>query len=149
MNTQIVANTILRLSFESVTPISPMKLQKLMYFVYKYHLKTYNRKLFNEPFEKWKYGPVLCSIYYEFNSYGANYINKFARDAQGEVKVLDMNQKSDAARSISVVWKTYSSYTAAKLSELTHQKGSAWDKANVSTGYILKDEDIIDEPNYE
>lgn len=92
ISTQVVANAILMLSFDENIPVTPMKLQKLLYFTYKDYLKTYGVSLFADRFECWQYGPVLSSIYYEFNRFGARPINKFARDANGNVAVVDMNK---------------------------------------------------------
>lgn len=69
LSTQIIANTILMLAFEEKISVTPMKLHRLIYFIYKDFLKTTETKLFNEKFETWKYGPVLLSIYYEFGGF--------------------------------------------------------------------------------
>ena len=40
LSTQIIANTILMLAFEEKISVTPMKLQRLIYFIYKDFLKT-------------------------------------------------------------------------------------------------------------
>lgn len=145
LNTQIVANTILMLSFKENILITPMKLQKLMYFIYKEYLQDTGNKLFSESFEKWQYGPVLPSIYYEFKSFGSGFITKFARDAKGEVEVISIDSETYISKIIKRVWNKCKNYRAYELSELTHQKGSAWDKAE---DFILKDEDIKNEQKF-
>ena len=67
--TQAAANTFLEMAFEEKIDVSPMKLQKLLYFANKRYLKDTGSPLFAESFQSWKYGPVLSSIYYEFRSY--------------------------------------------------------------------------------
>lgn len=47
----IIANTILKLSFDENNPVTPMKLQKLVYCAYKKNLKTYEEKLFLNHFQ--------------------------------------------------------------------------------------------------
>ena len=141
LNTQTVANTILMLSFEENIKITPMKLQKLLYFLYKGYLKETGFSLFTEKFEKWQYGPVLPSIYYEFNSFGASFITKFARDAKGNVEVIDMSRNSPLTLIVRKTWDFYKTYSAVSLSRLTHQEDTAWSKAR----YQLEDEDIKNE----
>ena len=79
LSTQIIANTILMLAFEEKISVTPMKLQRLIYFIYKDFLKTTETKLFNEKFETWKYGPVLLSIYYEFGGFKSKQMYKLDR----------------------------------------------------------------------
>lgn len=147
LNTQVIANTILMLAFEDDVQVTPMKLQKLIYFVYKDFLQTTEHKLFNEEFETWKYGPVLSSVYYEFSSFGANPITKFARDANGNVGIIDLKSDSDVTTSILKIWEMYNKYSGIELSKLTHIK-SAWSKAKENENRTLKDEDIANEPEY-
>lgn len=142
LNTQTIANTFILLGFDENIKISPMKLQKLTYFLYKEYLKNTGLPLFSEPFEKWQYGPVLPSLYYEFNSFGANPITRFARNAKGQAEIIDLNFQSDLSKAVKRVWKIYKNYSAIELSSLTHQKNTAWDKAE---NIKLSDEDIKNE----
>ena len=73
-----VANNFLERSFEEKVNISPMKLQKLVYILYKEYLKETGYKLFSEKFEAWKYGPVLPNLYNEFKNFKANPITSYA-----------------------------------------------------------------------
>jgi uncharacterized phage-associated protein len=43
--------------------VTPLKLQKLLYFAQAASLALYDKKLFNENIEAWKYGPVVSVIY--------------------------------------------------------------------------------------
>lgn len=142
LNTQTVANTFILLGFDEHIGISPMKLQKLTYFLYKEYLQRTDAKLFNEPFEKWKYGPVLPSLYYEFSSFGANPITKFSRNAMGQAEIIDLECTSPLSNAVKKVWRIYKNYSAVELSTLTHEENTAWSKAE---NYILSDEDIKNE----
>ena len=145
---QIVANTVLMLAFKENIPVSPMKLQKLIYIIYKTYLKKTGNKLFTESFSKWKYGPVVESVYYEFGCFGANPINKFARDAQGNVQVVDLGKINCLSETIREVWDKYKGYHATVLSSLTHSENSAWSKAVEESRNTLKDEDIKNEEDF-
>ena len=145
LNTQTVANTFIMLGFNDGISITPMKLQKLVYLLYKAYLQKTDTPLFQEKFSKWKYGPVLPSLYYEFQSFGASPITKFARNASGAINVIDLDAISPAATAIMVVWNKYKKYSAVELSRFTHRAGGAWSKADYG---VLNDEDIKNEPEF-
>lgn len=143
LNTQTVANTFLLLGFIEDINITPMKLQKLTYFLYKEYIQKTGMPLFSEPFEKWKYGPVLPSLYYEFNSFQSSPITRFAKDAKGQAEIINMETDNDISKAVNQVWRTYRNYSAIELSQLTHRSNTAWEKA---TNFKLSDEDIKNEP---
>lgn len=148
LRTQTIANTILMLSFEEGIPVTPMKLQKIVYCVYKKALQDTGEKLFSEPFEAWKYGPVLPSIYYEFSSFQSSPINKFARSANGEVEIVDLSYSSPVATTISYIWNKYKHFSGVELSKFTHYPETAWTKAVNNNSHILEDSDIKDEREF-
>lgn len=68
--------------FPEETPLSPLKLQKILYFLFAFYGGTvgnitdedvensdvsnvYPRYLFNARFEAWKYGPVIRDVYFK------------------------------------------------------------------------------------
>ncbi|WP_270788320.1 Panacea domain-containing protein [Weissella cibaria] len=53
-------------------PLTNLKLQKVLYFIQGWSLTEFEAPIINEPFEKWKYGPVIRSVYREFKSQGAD-----------------------------------------------------------------------------
>lgn len=144
VSVQALANTILKKSFDDKRAITPMKLQKLLYFVYKDFLQTTGKQLFSERFEVWQYGPVVDSVYHDFKAFGAQPITRFAKDAQGTVFVVK-SSLTDVINSINKIWEKYKYYTGCELSRLTHQQNSAWSKAIEKRNHYLDDGDIKDE----
>lgn len=55
-------------------PLTNLKLQKVLYFIQGWSLTKFEKPIINndEVFEKWKYGPVIRSVYREFKSQGAD-----------------------------------------------------------------------------
>lgn len=53
------------------TPITNLKLQKILYYVQKYSLKTSGTSAFSDDIEAWQFGPVVPNVYYEFCGYGS------------------------------------------------------------------------------
>src|ERR1700689_5397887 len=67
-----IANELIKLSLQKTNSgLSPMKVQKLVYFAHGWYLAlTGGRPMINEPVEAWKFGPVVPSLYYELKKYG-------------------------------------------------------------------------------
>lgn len=145
---QAVCNSILQQAFKENIPISPMKLQKLLYFTYRDYLKKTNQLLFSERFAAWPYGPVLPSIYDEFKSFHGNPITKFAKNADGSASIISSTASGaqGVVYSIANVWQKYKYMSGIELSELTHQEGTAWYKAHTSQAPLLDLDAIKEEP---
>jgi uncharacterized phage-associated protein len=95
-------------------PMTAMKLQKLCYYAYGYHLAWEGRKLFPEPFEAWANGPVNRDLYREHRG-------RFVLepgDIPGDPDALD----ADEAESVDLVLGPYSRLTAHQLSLMTHDE---------------------------
>lgn len=145
------ANNFLEKGFNENIPITHMKLQKLIYILYKTHLKTTGESLFTESFEAWKYGPVLRSVYAQFSKYGREEITEyFVTYINGVKYCRTINEQVTEAffNNINEVWELYKNKTGYKLSKYTHIEGGAWDKAVKNDSYVLTDEDIKAEEDY-
>lgn len=137
-----VGNSILRRGFAEDIDITPMKLQKLTYIVYKEYLKKTGNALFNERFEVWKYGPVLRSIYDAFKSRKANAIKAYAVEADGAVYLVNEDASTVFKAILDYVWDKYKYYDGIVLSQMTHRNGTAWYKAAIENRTFLTDEEI-------
>ena len=136
-----VANHFLERSFREDSPLTVLKLIKLCYLGYGWHLGVFGERLFDEPIEAWDYGPVIPSLYHEFKYYGRLPIVTKARSlkirdrTRGRVQagyalevpwIPEDEEKIQA--SLDWVWKTYAPYDAFALSYLTHRKDTPWDQ---------------------
>lgn len=138
-----VANNFLVRGREDGIEITPLKLQKLVYFLFKYYLKITGNALFSERFETWKYGPVVPSIYAEFNSYGSSPIKSFAVDSQDKCYIV--RESGVFKECLDSVWEQYGRCSATTLSDLTHRTGTAWSKAKERQDRYIDIEDIRNE----
>lgn len=66
----------------------PVKLQKILYFLYLEYLKENNKKLFDEEFEAWVYGPVLKRVYYHLKYDGLNFNEYESFDSKKDEYVI-------------------------------------------------------------
>lgn len=142
-NPKAVANYILELGEREGIPISPMKLQKLVYYCQGWHLAITGHSLLDEQVEAWPYGPVVDTLFHEFKAFGNQPITERANSIVNWEDPFDLElvQPSIAAEAedqdvsfettqavIDKVWAEYKSHSAVKLSNMTHTPGGPWDQ---------------------
>jgi uncharacterized phage-associated protein len=141
-----VANAILGRSFSEKRPVSPLKLQKLLYYAHGYYSAAYGQPLVDEAFEAWQYGPVVPAVYHEFKEFGNAPITREATeldwDQEEDIPVPALFDDPRVQRVVDYVWKQYGSLPAVSLSEMTHRPNSPWDKTMKSNKFGLKNVDI-------
>lgn len=142
-----VSNNLLKRAFDENVSVSPMALQKLLYFVAsEYAKKTGGRQLLEENFQPWRYGPVVRSVYDEFKPFGAGSIRAFGKDAQEKAYMAAERKDPKLAEAINAVWDAAKHRSAVSLSRITHNDGSAWSKG-YTRGW-MKHEDIAADYTY-
>lgn len=50
-------------------PITNLKLQKILYYIQGRYLSQYNKPLFDNEIQAWKYGPVVPDVYYSYSNF--------------------------------------------------------------------------------
>ena len=129
-----VANYILDLATVDGEAISPMKLQKLIYYAHGWHLALTGEPLVSDEIEAWGYGPVIPAIYHNFKSFGNEPITSPAQDFSwnnGKLVVstpeIPIGEIHETARQIlKRVWTIYKPLTALQLSKMTHAPDAPW-----------------------
>lgn len=124
-------------------PMTAMKLQKLCYYAFGYHLVWEERPLFPERFEAWANGPVSPDLY----TCHRGRFNLQAGEVPGDPSALDHGERE----SIDLVLEGFGDFTAHQLSTMTHRE-SPWLNARTRAGAQdldrcseeLSDEDIAE-----
>lgn len=147
-DTAQVCNNILTRAFEDGVSVSPMKLQKVLYFVASEYAKATGFPLLGEPFQQWAYGPVVRSAYSEFKPYGGRPIRTYAKDSQGKAYAVDEDQNPKLRGVLDRVWAATKGRGAVELSRITHENGSAWRKAFNAGNRYIDDDDIRADQSY-
>jgi uncharacterized phage-associated protein len=147
-----VANEFIALAKKDGRQLTPMQLQKLVYFAYGWYLAITGERLIDERVEAWQWGPVVPSLYLEFKRFGSDPVTEpsadyYFKDGKMQFKFYELNSgdpgKDDAARMlIKRVWDIYGKYSAAQLSDMTHEPNSPW---STTPGKEIKGTDIDDE----
>lgn len=124
-----IANYFLDLAKASGQLISPMKLQKLVYYAHGWYAGHTGQPLINEAVEAWQYGPVIPSLYHEFKRFGAGSITGKATDFEG-LQLREVSPPDDPSlrKFLENVWNSYGQFTGIRLSEMTHAPDGPWDQ---------------------
>ena len=108
-----------------------MTLLKVLYFAHAWHLAQFDRPLIAQPFEAWKYGPVVRVVYDQVKGAGKQPLTALLRsfDAKKCAYIstpFDFDFTLD--KFLRDILDFYSQFHAFTLSDLTHEKGSPWDQ---------------------
>jgi len=141
----LVANTILHKSFEAKLPINQMKLQKLIYFVFKQYLKQTGDALCEEPFLAWKSGPALRSVYETFKDFNAANINRYMLFGGEKSPRILAGGNKEFYGAMDYVLSQYNGLSGLELKSLSSQKNGAWAKAIARQEMLIKKVDIWNE----
>ncbi len=139
---------IARAAHSGCTDLSPMKLQKLIYFAHGWYLANFNEGLIFESIQAWKFGPVIQSIYHDFKNYGNEHIDKeihSVRVRDGKIERIIPHIEEDdenTKKFLDLVWERYGNLTPIQLSNMTHNEGSPWTIVTKKFNDIPSDLDI-------
>jgi uncharacterized phage-associated protein len=136
-----IANYLLARAKSDSQTLTPMKMQKLVYFAHGWHLAIKNEALINEQVEAWEFGPVIPSLYSAFRRFGDQAITEPAQRSRSEVHAA-MQRGSDSPFNptlddcpeqagftkalLDKIWSVYGGYDAIQLSNMTHAEGTPW-----------------------
>lgn len=143
-----VANNVLRLARRDGVEVTPMKLQKILYFLACLYQRRTGSRLLAESFQAWRYGPVVRSVYDEFKSFGGSPITRYATDADGVAWGIDEQAHPEFADALDEVWNHTKGRGAVDLSRITHAEGSAWWKAWKSYSPLIDDADMASDVTF-
>jgi uncharacterized phage-associated protein len=126
-----IANYLIDVAYDDrKRRLSPMNLQKLVYFAHGWYLALYDKPLLDEKIEAWPYGPVVPSLYHEFKSFGCKNIRQHATDVclddDFEIVTPKIQNNKPLKSFLDKIWEVYGDYSAIQLSNMTHEDGTPW-----------------------
>ncbi|MBT9319324.1 Panacea domain-containing protein [Actinobacillus pleuropneumoniae] len=135
-----IANAFIdRANNGQIPSLTPMKLQKLMFFAQSWYLRIFGERLINDEFVRWKHGPVIQSVYYEFAKNGGGIISSPAKDAFNTPVQPELSRQDNSF--IDRVIATYGAFGGWQLSDMTHNPQGAW-AMNV-LGTVITDTEML------
>lgn len=105
--------------FKSVEEITPLALQKMLYYIQGIHMVMFEKELFTEDCQAWVHGPAYEEVYEVFKSFKYNPIddirfamfqNRFDELSDNEKKVIDL------------VVGSFGMYSGKALEQITHEE---------------------------
>lgn len=139
-----VANSIIKLAKEKgINDLTPMKIQKLMYFAQFFYLKNFEDGiLIDDNFVRWRFGPVIPSLYYQLRNYGSNPVDDYIRQLSPDYEaIVYMMSKKDSTswNFLDKVFDTFGHLDGIALSTLTHRHNSSWSNGDIDTVITIDD----------
>jgi uncharacterized phage-associated protein len=127
-----LANTLLDWSESRGTDVTPLKMQKLLYFMHADYLVKTGCPLVKEAFEAWSYGPVIPSVYEQFKSFSRQKITSKAsffdpRTRQAIFPHLNLAETTESE--LREIFSIYVDVDAGLLSGISHRANGPWDQA--------------------
>lgn len=116
-NVTEIARYIITRCSELQRPVSNLKLQKMLYFLWVEFYKKTGRMLFIENIYAWQLGPVVPEVYYEYCSYAGRPI----------IGVYNSAINSEDIAILNSIIEQYVYVSASELVNRTHARGTAWD----------------------
>lgn len=107
------------LSLNDYEDLTNLKIQKMVYYAYGWHLALYDKPLFDAKFEAWEYGPVIPDLYQKLKKYK----NRPVPIPQN----FNPNIVGNKTEFLDDIYIKYGRYSASKLCDLTHVKSTPWD----------------------
>ena len=133
-----VANAFIERAQEEHKPLTPLQIQKLIYFANAWMLVEHDRPLIDEEFEVWKYGPVVPSVYYSLSRFGGGPVTERIPLHEGQQREFDEEEKDVINR----VLHFYGRMTGPQLSSITHLPNTPWAQAK-GKGMISISNDLV------
>ena len=125
--------------FEKLEEVTPLMLQKLLYFIQGVYLALYGKPIFEEDCRAWVHGPVYPEVYDLFRDFKYNPIDD-ARFAllEGTVDVLTEEEKNV----IDLVVNTFGMYGGKVLERITHNE-TPWKEARKGYGDSIPSSELL------
>ncbi len=123
--------------YEVYEGITHLKLQKLLYNAQGVYLAIKGNRLFQDELEAWTHGPVVREVYDTYCVFGKNPIIIPSTPENDEI-IREIESDAETKEILDMVYDNFSIYTAWQLREMSHAKGSPWDKTEKNKNIDIK-----------
>lgn len=125
--------------FEKLEEVTPLMLQKLLYFIQGIYSAVYGEPLFEENCRAWVHGPVYPEVYDLFKDFKYNPIDdaRFARLEGASGSLSDQGKKT-----VDLVACTFGMYGGKTLEKITHNE-APWRQARMGYADGIPSNEVI------
>ncbi len=114
--------------FKKAEEVTPLALQKMLYFIQGIYMVLFDMELFSEECEAWAHGPVFKDVYEVFKNFKYNPID----DTRFSMFQNRFNELSDNERKvIDLVVESFGMYSGKTLEKITHSE-TPWRDARIN-----------------
>ncbi len=118
----------------STSDLTHMKLQKLIFYADGWYSAFHDTKMVSESPQVWRYGPVYQSLYNLLSGRRNDPIRSLVTVSPFE-PINEPSLPEDAATVVKWIFERYGSYSAVRLSDMTHAPGTPWHSIAVQYGF--------------
>lgn len=104
--------------------ITPLALQKLLYYAQSFFYAFFGAELFNNPCQAWQHGPVYPEIYRLYREYGADPLERSFDMLTKDIHGLTENEM----QFLDCIVETFGRYSGSTLRNMTHRE-TPWKEA--------------------
>ncbi|MCY4215457.1 MAG: DUF4065 domain-containing protein [Flavobacteriaceae bacterium] len=131
-----ITNFILEQARHDEIFIDNIKLQKLLYVSFGWcYVLGRKKKLFNDPIQAWRFGPVIPNIYHQYKKFQKGDLRQapaalyfdFKEMTTKRAPTYEMDEQTKSV--LLAIWDYYKMKDTDSLIDLTHQKGTPWASA--------------------
>lgn len=97
--------------------ITPLKIQKLVYYAQGFYLALFKKPLFSETIEAWQHGPVCRILYDKYKKYSYHAITE-PIDCKSKMEV---EHDRKLCGLLDAIWHDFGAFNGTQLEEMTHQ----------------------------
>ncbi|WP_166838686.1 Panacea domain-containing protein [Rheinheimera pleomorphica] len=128
-----VANSLIEKAKQAgIEDVSPMKVQKLVYYAHAWYLTFYRNPLVEDKIQAWEFGPVVYDVYAAFRQFGnapitsKGQVLKFVDNKVVNDEPTVPNEDTQAHNILDQIITLYGRYNAVQLSNMTHNLDEPW-----------------------
>lgn len=101
-----------------INDVTPLSLQKLLYYSQSFFRSLYNEELFPDNCQAWAHGPVYPDVYYKFKDYGYDPIEKPTESFSSVVEELSTKE----INFLDAIISAFGGYSGTILENITHNE---------------------------
>lgn len=132
---EVVARYLLK----KVTDITPLALQKMLYYAQAFFFALFGEELFLDECQAWVHGPVYPDVYYKYKAYGFNPIEQPTLDYENDLTELTTRE----IEFLDAIICAFGCYSGTILEKMTHSE-KPWSEAR---GNLLPGDRSVTEIN--
>jgi uncharacterized phage-associated protein len=149
-----VANLVLEMATLERLALTPMAIQKTLYYAHGWHLAQTGKPLLKQDFEAWDFGPVIGCVYSAFKKCGREAVSAPATwfdPSSDSPQPWTAEFDKEAVSLLRSVVLAYGHIDAYELSQMTHRSGGPWDQVwnkqdnKISLGMKISNQAIRDD----